>query len=342
MADNILLITGGSGHVGFRVLVEALKAGYPVRATVRSQAKADTILAAPSIKVLAPGAKLTFIVVPDILAPGAFDDAVEGVQNIIHCASPLTHNISADRFEDELIAPAVNGTTGILESAHKMTGIQRIVITSSIVAVIPIEEFLTAGSGKTFDASVTNPYPKGPFGSEFEAYAASKTRALIATEEFVARKKPSFEVSNIMPGFVIGKDELVTDVRDFKRGTNIVAFGPVLGAKSGPTAGNSAHVDDVALMHVLSLDPSIAPGQNFAASAEGLEGTKWETTTEIVARHFPDAVAKGVLPNNGTNSTKPLRFDAREAESILGFRFKSFEEQVISITQHYLELLGAA
>jgi hypothetical protein len=33
MAENLVLITSATGHVGFRTLVDALKAGYSVRAT---------------------------------------------------------------------------------------------------------------------------------------------------------------------------------------------------------------------------------------------------------------------------------------------------------------------
>ena len=45
MSSDLVLITGVTGHVGFRVLIFALEAGYRVRAAVRNQGKADTILA---------------------------------------------------------------------------------------------------------------------------------------------------------------------------------------------------------------------------------------------------------------------------------------------------------
>jgi len=71
------------------VLVEALEAGFHVRATVRSAAKADKILAAPSIKRLNPGNKLEFANVPDMLVEGAYDEAIKGATFAIHVASPL-------------------------------------------------------------------------------------------------------------------------------------------------------------------------------------------------------------------------------------------------------------
>ena len=93
MADNLVFITGATGHIGFRTLVLALKAGYPVRAAIRSESKKAHILSAPSIKVAKPGSKLTFVIVPDISADGAYDEAVKGSTYILHIASPLVMKI---------------------------------------------------------------------------------------------------------------------------------------------------------------------------------------------------------------------------------------------------------
>ena len=71
------------------MLVEALEAGFHVRAAVRSATKADKILAAPSIKRLNPGNKLEFANVPDMLVEGAYDEAIKGATFAIHVASPL-------------------------------------------------------------------------------------------------------------------------------------------------------------------------------------------------------------------------------------------------------------
>jgi hypothetical protein len=51
-----------------------------MQATVRSQAKANEILATPSVKAINPGSTITFAIVPDILADNAYDQAVKGVK----------------------------------------------------------------------------------------------------------------------------------------------------------------------------------------------------------------------------------------------------------------------
>ena len=73
--------------MGFRVLVEALSRGYKVRAVIRNAAQAEQIKGPESIKPYL--AQLEFTVVPDLLAPAAFDDVLAGADGVVHVASPL-------------------------------------------------------------------------------------------------------------------------------------------------------------------------------------------------------------------------------------------------------------
>lgn len=121
--------------IGFRVLTLLLEAGYKVRAAVRNQAGFDRI---SKLKPVAPYASdLTSIVVPDITVPGAYDEAVKGVEYIVHVASPLASNAPPGiDYDSYMIHPAIQGTVGILESAVKTTGIKRVVITGSILSIV--------------------------------------------------------------------------------------------------------------------------------------------------------------------------------------------------------------
>jgi len=87
MSNPNVLITGASGHLGFRTLVLALEAGYRVVATIRQEEQAKKISSRPS--VLPYHDKLTFAVVRDITAPRAFEQAMQGVTHVIHVASPI-------------------------------------------------------------------------------------------------------------------------------------------------------------------------------------------------------------------------------------------------------------
>lgn len=338
MGEELILLTGATGHLGYRTLMLTLEAGYKVRAAVRSQAKAETILTAPSIKALAPGSNLDFVIVPDILADSAYDDAVKGVNAILHIASPLA--IATEDYERDIITPAIKGTTNILKAAAKEPSVKRIVITSSIVAVIPWAEFMTREATHIYTADDSTPDPSGPYAHSFEAYGAAKTKALNATKRFIKREKPTFDVINVMPGFFVGKNELVTHSKDISSGTNGAAFAQILGNVSNQAnPGSLQHVDDVAKVHVLSLDPKVEGNQNFGIQAGGVDGVAWGDAIEIVKRRFPEAVRDGRLPASGRQPTKRVRYDSSRTEKVLGIEFQSYESAVISLTGHYLELL---
>ncbi|KUJ09721.1 NAD(P)-binding protein [Mollisia scopiformis] len=344
MAGELVLVTGGTGLIGIKIIQLALKAGYSVRAAVRSQEKANGVLATPTVKALNPGSRLTFIIVPDILADNAYDEAVKGVKFIIHTASPVIkgEGFTPDQWETHLIAPALKGTTSILDAAYKTSGIERIVITSSEVAIIPWEEFIAKEVDTVFDDQYQIPFPAGPYSHVFEAYSASKVRALIATKEFVKEKKPEWDVINIMPSFVVGDNEMITDPNLVADGTVGAAMAQVLGGDSGWGAvpSTSVHVADVARLHVEALNPKIEGNQSFLAVSEGERGTRWEEAIDIVNRNYPQAVKKGVLPNNGTASTKRTKVDASRTEQVFGFKFQGYEEQVKSVVDQYLGLVG--
>ncbi|KAF2666189.1 NAD(P)-binding protein [Microthyrium microscopicum] len=347
MSAGLVLITGATGLIGYSVVVEALRSGYSVRAAVRSQAKADRILATKPIKELwssNPVANLSFVFVPDILADGAYDEAVQGVQFVIHLASPVPNQNLIEDFETQLIQPAVKGTTGILTSALKTTGIKRIVITSSTGGIVSFHDLIGFGTGKTFDGDHRVPADNGPYAHVMQAYAASKVKALLATDEFFANNKTEFDHVNIMPSFVLGRNDLATTPEEIASSSNGVLMRLVLGHDAPmPLPGTTVHLEDVAKMHVLSLDSAkVAGGSNFVATSGGLEGIQFNDYQEIVNRRFPSTIENGRLPNNGTLTTKSLKLDASKAETVFGFKFQGYEEQVVSVVRQYLEILGSS
>lgn len=344
MSNELVFITGGTGHIGFKTLVIALQAGYKVRAAVRSEAKRDSILATKSIKDLNPGTNLTFVIVPDLTVEGAYDEAVKGATYIIHIASPivLKGEILPENYHSTLIVPAINATVSILKAANKTTGVKRVVITSSIVAIIHAKYMFEMETplGSVWRDTDRIEMPQAPYPSDFHAYNAGKIAALAATEDFVRNNKTSFDIVNIGPSFVAGKDELITDAKDIALGTNGPIAAIMLGNKaSGPLPSTTVHVDDVAFMHVKALDSSI-PAAFYIADSEGYAGTQWGHAARIIAEAFPKAVAKGVVSKDGLQPTMWNRVDASLAEKTFGFKFAGYDKQVQSVVGHYLELIG--
>lgn len=317
-----------------------------VRAAIRSEAKKSQILSAPSIKAINPESRLTFAIIPDLIAPGAYDEAIKDATYAIHLASPivLKGEILAENYHSALIEPAVAGTVSILKAAIKTPSIKRVVITSSIVAIVPSKYFFDEDTplGTVWDHNSRTAADPGPYPSDFYAYNASKVYALEATDAFVKENKPHFDVVNIDPAFVVGKNELITDSADIHLGTNGPVTGLVIAGNKADYSltGCTVHVDDVAFVHVKALDVKNVPAGTYLASSDGYAGTIWGEASRIVAEKFPKAVEKGVLKIDGRLGTRRIRIDASETERVMGVKWKSYKEQVQSVVGHYLELLG--
>lgn len=331
MAGELILMTGVTGHVGYQTLIQALAKGYKVRAAVRSESK---IAEVKDAKLTQPYlGQLTFTIVPNIEKDGAFDEAVKGVSAIVHIASPLGR--PSDDDEANLIQPAVRGTTSILYSALKEPAIKRVVITSSVVAVNP-----DAPTGP-FNADNVEPDPHGPYPNYFAAYCASKKLAYNRSRDFIAKEKPQFTVVNIMPTFVVGPNRLATTPEAVLSGSNGLAMLSVFGQKN-PDGLPAAvvHVDDVAFLHVASLDTAKVQGNmNFGANYD-VKGVEWDSAIDIVKKHFPAEVEKGIFPLGGSVKSGPLPFDASKAEEFFNFKFKTWETQVVDLAGYYAEVVA--
>lgn len=120
-----------------------------------------------------------------------------------------------------------------------------------------------------------------------------------------------------------------------------MAFRQILGVKNpAPMPGTTVHLHDVAFIHIAALDPKIKGGQGFIANSGGLKGTKWDDAFDIVKKHFPKEVENGIFPLGGEQLSKPMQIDASNTEETFGFKFKNFEEQVVSIGSQYAKILG--
>ncbi len=338
MTGQLVLLTGGTGHVGFRTLVEALSRGYSVRAAVRSEAGISKIKAPKSIQPYLE--HLTFVIVPNIEQEDAFNDAVKGVDFIIHLASPIPFTKeppTVEQYDSHIVQPAVKGTLNMLRAAKSYSPTtRRIVITTSVVAQATFAEFFSQ-DGTVYNEKSRVPTPNGPFDAIFPAYFASKAAALNATELWVKTEKPHFDVNHISPTFVIGKNELATTAEDAIMGSNGASFGHVLGTNPGPTPSLSVHVDDIAKMHVLALSPKV-PGNSLFIGVSDDSNTRWEDSFDIVQKYFSEAVKSGTFPLTGENPTLKVNFDNSWTKKTLGMEFVGYEDQVRSVAEHYLEL----
>ena len=342
MAQEIVLITGATGHLGFHVLQYALDHGLAVRAAVRSQAKADILKSHITVNNKQKDSRLSFVVVPDFGAPGAFDDAVKAATYIIHCASPIPMSApTTDSAEMEFIAPAVQATLGILESDSKVESVRRIVITSSCIAVAPVAAAFS-DTGETYTANTRQPEIDGPFPPgtpSFVAYAAGKVAALNRAETWIRNENPSFDVIHLMPSYVLGRNGMCDGLERLQTSTNSIPLNIILGQDGNETPMSMVvnHVDDCARIHVEALHPRIEGGQSFMICYDCSTEPKWDRAKEVVAKHFPELIKTGFLKNDGTLKSVHCSLESAKTEEIFGFRH-SYDEAVVDIVQQYLEL----
>jgi nucleoside-diphosphate-sugar epimerase len=297
MADNLVLITGATGHLGFKVLRTALEAGYHVRAAVRSDQKA-TLLKSNHVLKTTPGfSNLSFIVVPDFLAPGAFDEAVKDTKSIIHVASPIVTKLPEnDDYDAHFVQPAVQGTLGVFESAQKAGTVTRIVITSSAVAILPLLA-MTQSDGNSYDADNRLPEIPPPFADIRVAYVASKIAALSRAEAWIAEQKPAFDVIHIHPSFIFGRDDLADSTAYFQTGTNRLPLNIALGVESEAQPNTWNDVGDTAKMHVMALDEGRVPGnQSFLASSTGQDGMRYVASSSFQEDGYQGELLTWMIP----------------------------------------------
>ncbi|KAI0871047.1 putative cinnamoyl-CoA reductase [Hypoxylon argillaceum] len=327
---NLLLLTGGTGFIGFHVLLKALAAGWTVRAAIRSLSKADSLAKHPKIVALGVPDKLSFVEVPDICAANAYDEAIKGATHVIHLASPLP-----SPFLDPLTGiyqPNINSVTALLNATLKAPTLKKLVITSSVFGNSPFPPDLS----QRITADFRVPNLPGPFDSMMPAYWGGKIAATNAIDAFYKEKSPPYGLSVIYPGFVFGADKRALKAEDFMASTNRILLGVVTGhAADSPMPAGAVHVEDAATLHILALQDD-AP-RNIGSTIPHVFDEAWDA----VAKHYPEAVKAGVL-SKGSQPTIPVIWDASKTETDLGVKFQSWEDMVVDSVGQYLELSGKA
>lgn len=131
-AKEPVCVTGANGFIGSWVVKTLLEYGYT---TIHLSIYPGSD---PSHLFSLPGAAVSLVVhEADLLDSAAVDKAVEGCAGggVFQVASPCTLEDPADP-QRELVDPAVEGTLNVL-AASKKFGVRRVVLTSSISAMVP-------------------------------------------------------------------------------------------------------------------------------------------------------------------------------------------------------------
>lgn len=264
-----VLLTGGSGYIASHILDTLLKRGHSVVTTVRSQEKANIIR--DSYPHVGKN-RLDFTIVQDIATPGAFDRAVISTppfQAVIHTASPV--HLDTKNVTNDLLEPAINGTTGLLRSIQENAPtVERVVITSSFAAILnPLKGHWP---GHTYSEDDWNPVTEQEaVQSPILGYEASKTFAEKAVWDFLHQEKPSFSITTMCPPIVMGPDlQKVSKLSSLSVGNEIL-YDIWKGRGKEPVPPNIIYcwvdVRDLALCHVLAMEKDDAANRRFLVTA---------------------------------------------------------------------------
>ncbi|OQO01855.1 hypothetical protein B0A48_12328 [Cryoendolithus antarcticus] len=255
---STVLVTGVSGYIGSHVAAQLLEAGYRVRGTSRSKAKAQDLIDYFTSKYGADS--ITVAEVPDMVATNAYDEAVKGVSGIVHLSSVLTFSTDPE----EVIPPSVSGALNILSAAMQEPGVKSLVVTSSSTAALLPQpnEKIKVKVDTWNDAALEAAYKPGVDG--FTVYAASKTQAERELWKAIAKEKPHFQVATVLPNANFGTR--------FKVGGNSTGDWVMALAegKDDPLQFPPQwfiNVDDDAKLHVAALLDSEAAGKRLFAFA---------------------------------------------------------------------------
>jgi nucleoside-diphosphate-sugar epimerase len=123
---STVLVTGGSGFIGCHCILQLLTAGYQASTTVRNLKREPDVRAMLKMGGAEPDGRVSFVAA-DLENDAGWPDAVAGCEYVLHVASPFPDSVP--KHEDELIAPAREGTLRVLRAARD-AGAKRVVLTS--------------------------------------------------------------------------------------------------------------------------------------------------------------------------------------------------------------------
>lgn len=332
-SQQTILITGASGFVAAHVLNSFLEKGYKVRGSVRSEATGE--------KVRKSHAKyadqLSFAYVKDVATPGAFDEAVKGVDGVIHTASPF--QLSVEDNERDLLDPAIKGTTGILESIQKYNpDVKRVVITSSFASIMDLNKGMWPGH--VYSEADWNPvtYEEAKNGPGPVAYCASKVFAEKAAYKYVEEKKPNFTVSTICPPMIYGPNAHAVDDMSHLNTSSADIYRLMNGSeKEVPDTQffGFADVRDVGEAHLKAYETAAAGGNRYLIATSGYT---YQQICDIIRANVPEAKDKVPEGTPGAPAPDTYTLNNEKAKKELGLTFRSLKETIVDEAYNLLEL----
>jgi len=325
-----ILVTGGTGYLASWIVKLLLDEGREVRTTVRNLTQKDKYAHLTALAVKSKGILQVFEA--DLLKLGSFNDAMKGCGLVIHTASPFIISGVKNALK-ELIEPALEGTRNVLDSVNQTESVERVVLTSSVVAVYGD----AVDIAETESGILTELNWNFSSSEEHQPYSYSKTLAEKLAWE-MAEKQDRWDLLTINPGFIMGPSlSKRTDSRSIDI-MNQLASGKF---KPGVPSGKMGVVDvrDTAKAHILAGFNSNASGRHICVSGE----KDFLDFANVIRMRYPQyPLPKSYIPKWLFGDIAPmvgfikkyvklnvgidLRFDNSYIRNDLGMEFIPFEK----------------
>ncbi|KAM1332232.1 hypothetical protein ACFX13_045404 [Malus domestica] len=305
--EEAVCVTGANGFIGSWLVKTLLEEGYTrIHASIFPASD-------PSHLFSLPGADRHTITVfeADLLDADAVARAVQHCQGVFHVASPCTLDDPTDP-QAELVLPAVQGTLNVLQAASKF-GVRRVVLTSSISAMVPNPSW---PPHKPFDESSWTDldYCKA---RQAKWYPVSKTEAEKAAWEFA--EKHGLDVVAIHPATCLGPL-----LQPSLNASSAVLLNLLLGSNDTQEHHwlGAVHVQDVVKAQVLLFESRAASGRYLCTNGI-FQFANFALTVSKLFPHFPIHRFSGET-QPGLKECK----DAAKRLIELGLVFKPVEDAV--------------
>ena len=325
-----VLVTGGTGFLAGWTIRRLLEKGYSVRTTVRSMSKSESVLAMLQHENVDTAA-LTFAVA-DLTKADGWAEAMNGIDYVLHVASPLGGN----NHEDPALIPiAKSGVENVFSAAIKAS-VKKIVMTSSEAANYQDKKDSNPAVNEDFWTDMNNKW--------ITNYQRSKIIAERTAWEMI-EKQSQTKLATILPGAIIGP------YMAGKRSSTDQIFEMLLkGTPSPNVIYPVGDVRDLADLHILAMENDAADGQRFIAESEEMTMPEMarllkeaypdrKISTMVIPDFVISIMAKFQPPMKVLNTMIGLRYhrDNTKARKLLGWNPRPAKETVLDTARYMVD-----
>jgi len=332
---NYVLVTGGSGCLGHRILYELLSSGYKVRATSRPH-KVSTMRNMYSD--FSPDVFDIFVM--DDMVTVEWSKPLKDIDAVIHVAAPVTlGGITAT----DVYKAAVHGTRRLLAAVGKVKDMKRFVLTGSVAAffepdysnVLQDVEFNEDTFRELDDIDPKQYTPPA-------AYVACKT----ISDKLIwkaAEQYPHIDFTVVFPPCVYGKfvEGYPTPSVDSLNANGFIYELLKPDGKFPPfPVIEQVHTKDVARAHILALTAAQLPSNSGGKKRFILSSGRmpWLEAVEYLKIQRPELSSRLVKVSEETKKAMPashFKLDTKLAEEVLGMK----PENMINWKETILEVV---